>query len=209
MMGMVDKLFPPLPDPDPAKLVPARTAAAAMWPNGAYGSLMTGMMGTIYDRVMQMKPSELASAASGKPAAAGTAAEQSLHDAALAKDPYFDERFRGRPSSPDRRSGAGFGDPRSTHPRGACTLDGAPFDQQQLADISAFFATPNGHALATQYVQLWVDPDMMRAMVGTMPEMMKLMPDAMQKVKAAAAKFPEPKKTDKAPTKAAMPSAKP
>ena len=64
------------------------------------------------------------------------------------------------------------------------------FDAQQLADINRFFATPSGPAFAGQYMQLWVDPDMMRSLFGSMPEMMKLMPDMMQKLKAANDKFP-------------------
>ncbi|HVI05281.1 MAG TPA: hypothetical protein VM711_04205, partial [Sphingomicrobium sp.] len=57
---------------------------------------------------------------------------------------------------------------------------------------NAFFATESGHALASHFMQLWVDPDTLRSLVGAMPEMMKLMPDAMQKVKEANDRFPKP-----------------
>ena len=67
------------------------------------------------------------------------------------------------------------------------------FDARQLANIDAFFATPSGHALASHYMQLWVEPDTMRSMFTAMPEMIKLMPDVMQKMKAIDAKYPKPK----------------
>jgi hypothetical protein len=68
------------------------------------------------------------------------------------------------------------------------------FDAQQLNDINTFFATPSGRALASQSMQLWVDPDMLRSLFGAMPEMIKLMPDMMQKMKAVDDKFPKPPK---------------
>jgi len=67
-------------------------------------------------------------------------------------------------------------------------------DEHQLADVNAFFATPSGRAFAAQYMQLWVDPDAMRSLIDTTPDMMKLMPEMMQKIKAADDKFPQPPK---------------
>ena len=60
MLGSVDKLFPPQPDPDPARLALARTSVQAMWPDGAYGKMMAGFMGGMFDRMMQLKKSDLA-----------------------------------------------------------------------------------------------------------------------------------------------------
>ena len=67
-----------------------------------------------------------------------------------------------------------------------------PVNSVPLGDINAFFATPSGHALASQYMQLWLDPDTIRSIFGSVPEMMKLMPEMMQKFKAANDQFPEP-----------------
>src|SRR5438046_1775788 len=94
MLAMFDKLFPPQPDPDPARLALARTSVQAMWPEGAYGKMMTGFMGGIFDRVMQMKQSDLAAVGSKpKKSPAAAEADLSLHDQAAAKDPYFDQRM--------------------------------------------------------------------------------------------------------------------
>ena len=95
MLAFFDKLFPPQPDPDPARLALARTSVTAMWPDGAYGKIMTGFMGGIFDRVMQLKKSDLASLdpKARKMSASATVKDLSLHDQAAAKDPHFDERM--------------------------------------------------------------------------------------------------------------------
>lgn len=203
MFAIFDKIFPPQPDPDPVRLAQARTAAAAMWPQGAYANAMTGLMGTMYDRVMQLKPSDFTALGGNSKGAAAPAStsEASLHAAALAKDPYFDQRSAAVRQVMNDEAGqiSAILDPRIRE--GLARSMARRFDQQQLADINAFFATPSGHALAAQYMQLWVDPDMMRSMFAAMPEMMKVMPDLMQKAKAASEKFPSPPKPAAATTK--------
>ena len=192
VFAMFDKLFPAQPDPDPARLALARTSAAAMWPNGAYGNMMTGMMGNMFDRVMQLKASDLPGGAMKKDASAGE--DPSLHTLATMKDPHFDERAAAMRQVVEEEAGqvSAIIDPRIRD--GLARSMARRFDEHQLADINAFFATPSGHALASQYMQMWVDPDMMRSIFTTMPEMMKLMPSMMQKVKAASEKFPSPSK---------------
>lgn len=196
MFAFFDKLFPPQPDPDPARLALARTSVAAMWPEGAYGKMMTGFMGGIFDRVMQLKKSDLASldpkASKTSASTSATMKDLSLHDQAAAKDPYFDQRM----AAMREAAGDEFGkisaivDPRIRD--GLARSMARRFDAQQLTDINAFFATPSGRALAGQSMQLWVDPDMMRSLFSAMPEMMKLMPDIMRKMKAANDRFPKP-----------------
>ena len=194
MFAFFDKLFPPQPDPDPARLALARTSVTAMWPDGAYGKMMTGFMGGIVDRVMQLKKSDLASLdpKASKTNASATMKDLSLHDQAASKDPHFDERM----AAMREVAGDEFGkisaivDPRIRD--GLARSMARRFDARQLNDINGFFATPSGRALASQSMQLWVDPDMMRSLFSAMPEMMKLMPDIMQKVKAANDRFPKP-----------------
>ena len=192
VFAMFDKLFPPQPDPDPARLALARTSAAAMWPNGAYAQMTTGMVSTVYDRVMQMKASDLPRADVKTEIAAGK--DPSLHTLATMKDPYFDQRAAAIRAVVQEEAGkvSAIIDPRIRD--GLARSMARRFDEHQLADINAFFATSSGHALATQYLQMWVDPDMMRSIFTTMPEMMKLMPDMMAKVKAAGDKYPMPSK---------------
>ena len=205
MLGFVDKLFPPQPDPDPVLLALARTSVGAMWPDGAYGKMMTGLMGGIFDRVMQLKKSDLA-AVDGKAqkvSASVDGKDLSLHEQAAAKDPYFDQRMAAMRDVVGEEVGklSAIIDPRMRE--GLSRSMARRFDAQQLVDINSFFATPSGRALANQYMQLWVDPDTIRSLIGTMPEMMKLMPEMMQKFTAANDKFPKPPKMPATPAKAA------
>ncbi len=194
IMGIVDKLFPAQPDPDPARLALARTSVAAMWPDGAYGNMMTSFAGGMIDRVMQMKKSDLP--AFGKPSAKTAAkadgADLSLHDQAAAKDPYFDQRVAAiRAAVVDETSKLStIIDPRVRD--GMARSLARRFDARQLTDINNFFATPSGHAFAGQSMRLWFDPDMLHAMMSTFPEMMKRMPDMMKSVKEANDRFPAP-----------------
>jgi hypothetical protein len=196
MLAMFDKLFPAQPDPDPARLALARTSVQSMWPEGAYGKMMTTFMGGMFDRVMQLRKSDFAALdtkAKKTPAAAG-GADLSLHDQAAAKDPYFDKRMAAMREAVGDELGklSAIIDPRVRD--GLARSMARRFDAQQLNDINTFFATPSGRALASQSMQLWVDPDMLRSLFGAMPEMIKLMPDMMQKMKAADDKFPKPAK---------------
>jgi hypothetical protein len=190
VIAMFDKLFPPQPDPDPARLALSRTTAAAIWPTGAYGNMTTAMMGTVFDRVMQLKTSDLPGGAKAK----AVDGNMSIHDLAAKKDPYFDQRSAAMRQAVTEQLAqvSAILDPRIRE--GLARSMARRFDEHQLADINAFFATPSGHALAGQYMQMWVDPETMRAIIGSMPEMMKLMPNMMQKMKAAGDKYPSPPK---------------
>jgi len=71
------------------------------------------------------------------------------------------------------------------------------FDEKQLGDLNAFLATESGRAYGRQSMAMWVDPDVMRAMISTLPEMMKGMPDATKRIESETAHLPKPK-SDKA-----------
>jgi hypothetical protein len=71
------------------------------------------------------------------------------------------------------------------------------FDERQLVDINAFLATDTGKAFGPQSMAMYVDPDVMRAMISSVPEMMKAMPEAMKRIEAEAGQLEKPK-ADKA-----------
>jgi hypothetical protein len=199
MQAFFDKLFPPQPDPDPARLALARTSVTAMWPDGAYGKMMTGFMGGMVDRVMQLKMSDLPMGKGKASAAAGE--NRSIHDMAAGKDPYFDQRvtaMRGVLTDEVGKLSAII-DPRMRD--GLARSMARRFDARQLTDINGFFVTPSGRALASQYIQLWLDPDTMRSLMAAVPEMMKLAPDIMDKMKAANDRFPAAPKPVSKPVK--------
>jgi len=194
VFALFDNMFPPQPDPDPARFAMAQGAVGAMWPDGSYGRMMTGMLGGVVDHAMALKMSDLAAVAGKGADSAGAAGALSLHDLAAAKDPHFDERMTAIRTAVDEEIGkvSVVIDPRIRE--GLARTMARRFDQAQLADINAFFATPTGRAFAGQYMQMWMSPDTIRSIFTSMPELMKLMPEMMEKVKAASDKFPKPVK---------------
>lgn len=200
MFALIDKMFPAQPDPDPARIGLARTAVGTMWPDGAYGKMMSVLFGGMISRAMQLKQSDFASL-NPKAAKAADDKDESLHETLAAKDPYFDQRMAAINTAIEEEASkvSAIIDPRMRE--GLSRAMARRFDAQQLGDINAFFATPTGHAFAGQYLRLWLDPDAMRSMFGAMPEMMKMMPEVMQKIKAADDKFPKLPKTTPAVTK--------
>jgi len=67
------------------------------------------------------------------------------------------------------------------------------FDERQLADINAFFATPTGRDYASQSMEAFTDPQTMGAMMQAMPAMMRELPQSMQGIQEKAAKLPGPR----------------
>lgn len=203
MFALMDKMFPAQPDPDPARLALARNTVNAMWPDGTYGKMMNGLIGGMITRAMQLKQSDFESLSpkAAKVSAVASDKDESLHDTLARKDPYFDQRIAAIGQVIDEESGkvSAIVDPRMRE--GLSRAMARRLDEHQLADVNAFFATPSGHAFAAQYTQLWVDPEAIRSIFNSMPDMMKLMPDMMLKVQAANDKFPKPPKGTSAPAK--------
>ena len=193
MMAIFDKIFPAQPDPPAPRLALSRTAVQSLFPDGTYARMMGGMMHGIADRVMGMTAADL-----GATPDKGRAADTITLKEKLAKDdPAFDERMRimEQVIGEEFAKMAAIVEPRMRD--GLARSMARRFDEKQLADLNAFLATDSGKAFGGQSMAMYVDPDVMRAMIGSFPEMMKAMPDAMKRVEAATAHLPKPK-TDKA-----------
>lgn len=193
MMAIFDKIFPAQPEPPAPRLALSRTAVQSLFPDGTYARMMGGMMHGIADRVMGMTAADL-----GARPDKGRAADTMTLKEKLAKDdPAFDERMRimEQVIGEEFAKMAAIVEPRMRD--GLARSMARRFDEKQLADLNAFLATDSGKAFGSQSMAMYVDPDVMRAMIGSFPEMMKAMPDAMKRVEAATAHLPKPK-TDKA-----------
>jgi hypothetical protein len=190
MMKMFDTFFPPQPAPDPARLVMAHSTALALLPQDSLGKAARDMMGGLYDRMMKIRPSDIPFP---KPPTAKTSTvDRSMRESLAAKDPYFAERERLTRAAVEAEfmRVSAIMEP---HLRdGIARVVARRFDQRQLADINAFFATPSGKALSSQFLGLWFDPDLMRSSISAMPEMIQLMPGSIERIQAATAHLPKP-----------------
>lgn len=198
MLAMFDKMFPAGPAPDPARLVLARTTVETLWPNGTYGRMMDEVVGGMYERVMAMKLSDFdkAAAKKGKPAS-----DLTLHDSIVKDDPYFDRRVAiiRWVMTDEMKSLSAIVEPRLRD--GLARAAARRFDARQLTDINAFFATDSGRALGSNLMTIWIDPDTIRGLVQSMPDMMAAMPQVMARIEQETASLPKPKAKSETATK--------
>ena len=190
MLVMFDKMFPAGPAPDPARLVLARTTVETLWPNGTYGRMTDQFMGGMYDRIMAMKLSDFDKAAAKK----GTpASDLTLHDSMVKDDPFFDQRVTiiRRVITDEMKSLSAIVEPRLRD--GLARAAARRFDAKQLTDINGFFATDSGRALGSNLMTIWMDPDTIRGMVQSMPDLIGAMPQFMARIEQETAALPKPR----------------
>lgn len=211
IMGIVDKLFPAQPDPDPARLALARTAMNGYLPAGSYGHLVDTMvdsaMNDIYGRVMGMTGTELSNAI-GLPLGSGPDAALTFRERASKDDPLFDARAKAYAAAfkTQMRETMVIMEPRMRD--GMARAMARKFSVAQLEDLNRFFATDTGRAFGQNAMLMWVDGDVWRGMFAAMPELMRAMPVQAKRFEAIEKQYPWPKKAEKAPVAKSRPKAK-
>lgn len=192
---------------DPEKQALAARVAASLWPDGTYGRMIDSMIGGkdgLSDMFLDMRPSDLMGALAetmvgeGKPAAdvkeGPDPPSPTFREMFKAEDPHFEERMRitmnvvgeevrriAKPIEPKFREGLSKSIARR-------------FTREQLAPIATFLETEPGRAFAAQWMTLFIDKDVMLAMIQSVPAMVKEMPAAFKRVEAATAHLPKPPK---------------
>ena len=184
---------------DAERLKLARTAVNYVWPLGTYQRMMSGSMDQMMDSMMasmfDMKVGDMVpSSDKTMTDEEKKVAQTTMREAILKKDPHFEERLRITNKVMMSEMGAFFDKVEPAVREGLANAYAKKFDAKQLTDLNTFFQTPTGKVYASESIMLFVDPEMMKAMVGAMPEMMKSMPAIMEKVKKATAHLPEPPK---------------
>lgn len=194
MMAVFDKILPPQPDPPAARLALSRTSVRGLFPDGTYAKMMGGMMNGVVERVMNLTDADF----DGKPGK-GAGGAMTLRQQLAKDDPAFDERMAiiQRIITEEFAKMAAIMEPRMRE--GLARSMARRFDEQQLVDLNAFLATDSGRAFGSQSMAMYVDPDVMRAMMSSFPEMMSEMPTAMQRIEAETAHLPKPKSKKAAP----------
>lgn len=200
VMAMFDKIFPAQPDPPPARLALARSTAEGMLPNGTYAGMFEDIMSGVVDRVLSLNPGDFAG--KGVKAKEGAAAT-SLRQEMAKDDPHFEERMKimRRVISEELIKISALMEPKLRD--GLARSIARRFDERQLTEINAFLATGTGKAFAGQSMRMWVDPDVMRSMMQSLPHMITAMPGAMARLEAETAHLPKPKKDEPKPEQSA------
>lgn len=190
MMAMFEKIFPPQPDPQPARLALARATAAGVLPDGTYAALFDEMMGGMVDRFLSMSEADFEQKdGKGKPAGSATLRQELAKD-----DPHFEERMRitRRVVGEELTKISALMEPKLRD--GLARAIARRFDERQLGEINAFLATETGRAFGGQSMRMWVDPDVMRSMLQSFPDMITAMPGAIKRLESETAHLPKPPK---------------
>jgi hypothetical protein len=196
LFAMFDNLFPPGPEPVPARLALAKTTANGMFPNGTYVALFDDAMSGIVERVLSINPANLGVMGGKVPAAATSGA--TLRESLAKEDPHFEERMKimRRVIGEELVKISAVMEPKLRE--GLARSIARRLDEKQLTEVNAFLATDSGKAFAGQTMRMWVDPDVMRSMMQSMPHMIAAMPGAMIRLEAETSHLPKPKKKEEA-----------
>jgi hypothetical protein len=186
---------------DPARLTLARQTVEYVWPLGTYQRMMSAsvdqMMDSMMNGMFDMKLGDMVPSGQEMTEEDRKIAETTMREAILKKDPHFEERMRITNKVMMGEMGAVLGKMEPAIREGLAKAYAKKFDIRQLTDLNGFFQTPTGRVYAAESILLFTDPEMMTAMTGSMPELMKSMPAIIEKVKKATAHVPEPPKADK------------
>jgi hypothetical protein len=146
-----------------------------------------------------MRPGELFPAKDG----AKTVTSASLREELARDDPHFEERMKimRKIVGEELIKISALMEPKLRE--GLARSIARRLDEKQLKDVNAFLATDSGRAFAGQSMRMWVDPDVMRSMMQSMPHIVMAMPGAMIRPEAETAHLPKPKKKEEAKKAAA------
>ena len=175
--GMMASLFQtePLTEEQNARLPAAQAVVGEMMPDGFYGEMMAGMMDKMLRPMLTMfsQPEFVLGARLSVDAEAIEALEEAEQAELTAMlDPAYQARGDAMVAVLTSRMGGMFTAMEGPMREGLSKAYAVRFDDAQLADIAAFFATPTGGEYARESMALFADPQVMQASMQALPAMM-------------------------------------
>ena len=175
--GMMAGLFQtePLTEEQSARLPAAQAVVGEMMPDGFYGEMMAGMMDKMLRPMLTMfsQPEFVLGARLTVDAETIEALEEGEQAELTAMlDPAYEARGDAMVAVLTSRMGGMFTAMEGPMREGLSKAYAVRFDDAQLADIAAFFATPTGGEYARESMALFADPQVMQASMQALPAMM-------------------------------------
>ncbi len=175
--GMMAGLFQtePLTEEQNARLPAAQAVVGEMMPDGFYGEMMAGMMDKMLRPMLTMfsQPEFVLGARLAVDAETIEALEEAEQAELTAMlDPAYQARGDAMVAVLTSRMGGMFTAMEGPMREGLSKAYAVRFDDAQLADIAAFFATPTGGEYARESMALFADPQVMQASMQALPAMM-------------------------------------
>jgi len=193
--GMMASLFQtePLTEEQNARLPAAQAVVGEMMPDGFYGEMMAGMMDKMLRPMLTMfsQPEFVLGARLAVDAEAIEALEEAEQAELTAMlDPAYQARGDAMVAVLTSRMGGMFTAMEGPMREGLSKAYAVRFDDAQLADIAAFFATPTGGEYARESMALFADPQVMQASMQALPAMMSGFGDIESAMREAMAALP-------------------
>ena len=193
--GMMAGLFQtePLTEEQNARLPAAQAVVGEMMPDGFYGEMMAGMMDKMLRPMLTMfsQPEFVLGARLAVDAEAIEALEEAEQAELTAMlDPAYQARGDAMVAVLTSRMGGMFTAMEGPMREGLSKAYAVRFDDAQLADIAAFFATPTGGEYARESMALFADPQVMQASMQALPAMMSGFGDIESAMREAMAALP-------------------
>ncbi len=193
--GMMAGLFQtePLTEEQNARLPAAQAVVGEMMPDGFYGEMMAGMMDKMLRPMLTMfsQPEFVLGARLAVDAETIEALEEAEQAELTAMlDPAYQARGDAMVAVLTSRMGGMFTAMEGPMREGLSKAYAVRFDDAQLADIAAFFATPTGGEYARESMALFADPQVMQASMQALPGMMSGFGDIESAMREAMAALP-------------------
>ena len=193
--GMMAGLFQtePLTDEQTARLPAAQAVVGQMMPDGFYGEMMGDMMDKMLRPMLSMfsQPEFVLGARLAVEAEAVEAlGEDEQAELTAMLDPAYEARGDAMVEVLTLRMGGMFSAMEAPMREGLSKAYAVRFDEGQLADIAAFFATPTGSEYARESMALFADPQVMQASMQALPAMMNGFGDIESAMREAMAALP-------------------
>ncbi len=193
--GMMASLFQtePLTEEQNTRLPAAQAVVGEMMPDGFYGEMMAGMMDKMLRPMLTMfsQPEFVLGARLTVDAEAIEALEEAEQAELTAMlDPAYQARGDAMVAVLTSRMGGMFTAMEGPMREGLSKAYAVRFDDAQLADIAAFFATPTGGEYARESMALFADPQVMQASMQALPAMMSGFGDIESAMREAMAALP-------------------
>ena len=165
----------PLTAEQEARLPAAQAVVGTMMPDGFYGTMMGEMVDKMVRPMMSMFSSPefvLAARLDLDEEAVGRLTEEEQAEISAMLDPALDRRVDAIIDVMTGKMGGMFAVMEEPVREGLSKAYAVRFDDRQLADIAAFFATPTGSVYARESMALFSDPQVMQASMKALPTMM-------------------------------------
>ena len=200
-MAQMGEMFPvvPLTADEQQRLPAARAIVGRIMPEGTMGELMGSMFENIMGPMTQIAttdPKGAFLAVTGIEATSQNMTDEQVIEALTLLDPAWRERREAEAEIMPQVMTRLMTDMEPAMRAAMSEMYAVYFDETELADIDAFFATPSGATYARESFRMSSDPRMIGTMMQQMPTMMSGFMEMGEQMQQATAHLPQKRSWD-------------